>query len=142
FFCKDELFTKLVPIASREGLKHVVYGEIADDRTDHRPGARAAKEHQVCAPLADAGLTKLEIRRLSREMGLATWDKPSMACLSSRVPYGERISREKLDQIDRAEQLLRDLGYRHVRVRHHGDVALIELPPGDITRFVAEGLAE
>src|SRR5207253_3277491 len=92
--------------------------------------------------LLEAGLTKTEIRALSREMGLATWDKPAMACLSSRVPYGERISREKLDQIDRAEQLLRDLGYRHVRVRHHGDVARIELPPDDITRFVVEGLAE
>src|SRR5438552_13531695 len=80
FFCKDELFTKLAPLAEREGLRYVVYGEIADDRSDHRPGARAAKQHNVRAPLADAGLTKLEIRRLSVEVGLATWDKPSLAC--------------------------------------------------------------
>jgi len=102
----------------------------------------AAREHGVRSPLLEAGLTKQEIRALSRGLGLATWDKPAMACLSSRVPYGERISREKLEQIDRAENLLRDLGYRHVRVRHHGDVARIELAPEDMPRFFSEGLAE
>ena len=142
FFCKDELFTKLAPIAGREGLKFVVYGEIADDRGDHRPGARAAKEHHVRAPLADAGLTKLEIRRLSREMGLATWDKPSMACLSSRVPYGSEVTPEKLRAVERAEEVLRELGLRQYRVRHHGDVARIEVDPRDLEELVRSPLRE
>ncbi len=142
FFCKDELFTKLAPIAGREGLKYVVYGEIADDRSDHRPGARAAREHHVRAPLADAGLTKLEIRRLSREMGLATWDKPSMACLSSRIPYGSEVTPDKLKTIERAEEVLRELGLRQYRVRHHGDVARIEVDPRDLEELVRSPLRE
>ncbi|MFN3484522.1 MAG: ATP-dependent sacrificial sulfur transferase LarE, partial [Planctomycetota bacterium] len=110
FFCKDELFTRLEPLAEREGCRYVVYGEIADDRADHRPGALAARRHRVRAPLAEAGLTKLEIRRLSRELGLPTWDKPSMACLSSRIPYGSEVTPEKLRMIERAEDVLRALG--------------------------------
>jgi uncharacterized protein len=142
FFCKDELFTKLAPIAEREGLNFVVYGEIADDRSDHRPGARAAREHRVRAPLADAGLTKLEIRRLSRELGLATWDKPSMACLSSRIPYGSEVTPEKLRAVERAEEVLRELGLRQYRVRHHGEVARIEVDPGDLAELVRSPLRE
>jgi uncharacterized protein len=142
FFCKDELFTKLEPLAQREGLKYVVYGEIADDQTDHRPGARAAKQHHVRAPLADAGLTKLEIRRLSRELGLPTWDKPSMACLSSRIPYGSEVTPEKLAMVEKAEEVLRSLGLRQYRVRHHDTVARIEVEPRDFEELVRSPLRE
>ncbi|HVR83033.1 MAG TPA: ATP-dependent sacrificial sulfur transferase LarE [Planctomycetota bacterium] len=142
FFCKDELFTKLAPLARREGLKVVVYGEIADDRSDHRPGARAAKDHQVRAPLADAGLTKLEIRRLSRELGLPTWDKPSMACLSSRIPYGSEVTPDKLAMVEKAEEVLRGLGLRQYRVRHHDSVARIEVDPRDLEELVRSPLRE
>src|SRR5688572_1903065 len=102
YFCKSELFEKLVPVAEREGMAWVAYGEIADDAADHRPGGRAARERRIRAPLAEAGLTKIEIRRLSRSMGLATWDKPSIACLSSRIPYGQEVTVEKLSTIERA----------------------------------------
>jgi uncharacterized protein len=142
FFCKDELFTKLAPLAEREGLRYVVYGEIADDRSDHRPGARAAKRHNVCAPLADAGLTKLEIRRLSRELGLASWDKPSMACLSSRIPYGSEVTPEKLAMVEKAEDVLRGLGLRQYRVRHHGTIARIEVDPRDFEELLRSPLRE
>lgn len=142
FFCKDELFTKLEPLAAREGLEVVVYGEIADDRADHRPGARAAREHKVRAPLAEAGLTKLEIRRLSRELGLPTWDKPSMACLSSRVPYGTDVTPEVLARIEKAEEILRGLGLRQYRVRHHGDVARVEVDPRDFEELLRSPLRE
>lgn len=142
YFCKTELWDTLAPVAAERGIAALADGFNADDVGDYRPGAVAAREHGVRSPLLEAGLTKPEIRALSREMGLPTWDKPAMACLSSRVPYGERISREKLEQIDRAEQLLRELGFRQVRVRHHGDVARIELPPDDMPRFFAERLAE
>lgn len=142
FFCKDELFTRLAPLAEREGLKVVVYGEIADDRSDHRPGARAARQHNVRAPLADAGLTKLEIRRLSRELGLPTWDKPSMACLSSRIPYGSEVTPEKLAMIEKAEDVLRGLGLRQYRVRHHDTIARIEVDPRDFDELVRSPLRE
>lgn len=142
FFCKDELFTKLEPVAKREGLSTVVYGEIADDRADHRPGARAAREHGVRAPLAEVGLTKLEIRRLSREMGLPTWSKPSMACLSSRIPYGSEVTTEKLRQIEAAEEVLRELGLRQFRVRHHDRVARIEVDPLDLPELVRSPIRE
>ncbi|MBI2930254.1 MAG: ATP-dependent sacrificial sulfur transferase LarE, partial [Planctomycetes bacterium] len=131
YFCKTELFEKLLPIADREGLRIVVYGEIADDRADHRPGARAAREARVRAPLAEAGLTKLEIRALSKELGLPTWNKPAMACLSSRIPYGQPVTAEKLSMIERAEDVLRGLGLRQVRVRHHDTIARLELDPAD-----------
>lgn len=142
YFCKDELFAKLAPVAEREGLAAVVYGEIADDRADHRPGARAAKERRVRAPLAEAGLTKLEIRRLSREMGLPTWDKPSMACLSSRIPYGSEVSAEKLAVIERAEDVLRGLGLRQFRVRHHDAIARLEVDPADFAELVRSPVRE
>jgi uncharacterized protein len=142
FFCKDELFSKLTPLAEQEGLKVVVYGEIADDRADHRPGARAAREHRVRAPLAEAGLTKLEIRRLSRELGLPTWDKPSMACLSSRIPYGTEVTPETLSRVEKAEEVLRDLGLRQFRVRHHDAVARIEVDPRDLEELVRSPIRE
>ena len=119
YFCKHELFTELEPIAVNEGFAVIAYGENASDVGDHRPGAQAAREFQVRAPFKEAGLTKAEIRQLSAELGLPTADKPQMACLSSRIPYGERVTPGKLRMIEEAENVLRDLGFHDVRVRHH-----------------------
>ncbi len=119
YFCKHELFTELEPIARNEGFAVIVYGENASDVGDHRPGAKAAQEFQVHAPLKEVGLTKAEIRELSAQLGLPTADKPQMACLSSRIPYGERVTPEKLRMIEAAENVLRDMGFYEVRVRHH-----------------------
>src|SRR5215831_3962777 len=119
YFCKHELFTELGPLAKAEGFAVIAYGENASDVGDYRPGAQAAAEFQVRAPLKEAGLTKAEIRQLSAELGLPTAEKAQMACLSSRIPYGERVTEEKLGMIERAENLLRDLGFYDVRVRHH-----------------------
>ncbi len=139
FHCKDTLFATLVPLAQAEGYACVADGFNVDDRGDYRPGREAAKKYGVRSPLDEAGLTKAEIRLLSREMDLPTWDKPAMACLSSRIPYGERVTREKLAQIDAAEQFLRSLGYRQCRVRHHDKIARIELPKEDLARVFLEG---
>jgi len=119
YFCKHELFTELVPLARTGGFAVIVYGENASDTGDYRPGAQAAAEFQVRAPLKEAGLTKAEIRELSARLGLPTADKPQMACLSSRVPYGEAVTPEKLKMIEQAENVLRDMGFYDVRVRHH-----------------------
>jgi len=119
YFCKHELFTELAPLAKAEGFAVLAYGENASDVGDHRPGARAAAEFQVRAPLKEAGLSKAEIRELSTQLGLPTADKPQMACLSSRIPYGETVTEEKLRMIEQGENLLRDLGFYDVRVRHH-----------------------
>ena len=119
YFCKHELFEELTPLAQAENFAVIAYGENASDVGDFRPGAQAAAEFQVRAPLKEAGLTKTEIRELSAQLGLPTADKPQMACLSSRVPYGERVSPEKLRMIEQAEYVLHDLGFRDVRVRHH-----------------------
>ena len=119
YFCKHELFTELAPLAKSGGFAVIAYGENASDSGDFRPGAQAAAEFEVRAPLKEAGLTKAEIRELSERLGLPTADKPQMACLSSRVPYGESITPEKLKMIEQAEYVLRDLGFYDVRVRHH-----------------------
>ncbi|MBI1176700.1 ATP-dependent sacrificial sulfur transferase LarE [bacterium] len=119
YFCKHELFTELEPLAREKGFAVIAYGENASDVGDLRPGAKAAGEFQVRAPLKEAGLTKVEIRELSAELGLPTADKPQMACLSSRIPYGESVSPAKLSMIERAEAVLRELGFYDVRVRHH-----------------------
>jgi pyridinium-3,5-biscarboxylic acid mononucleotide sulfurtransferase len=142
FFCKDELFDKLAPIAAREGLRALVYGANVDDLGDHRPGMKAAAEHGVRAPLIDAGLTKREIRDLSRELGLPTWDKPSFACLSSRFQYGDRITADKLRQVDAAEAFVRSLGFRQFRVRHHDRLARLEIPLEDVPRLWQDGRHE
>jgi pyridinium-3,5-biscarboxylic acid mononucleotide sulfurtransferase len=142
FYCKQELFSTIFPIAQREGLATVVYGANTDDTGDYRPGMQAAKEMGARAPLLEAGMGKPEIRALSRFLGLETWDKPAFACLSSRIPYGERVTEEKLQQIDRAEAFLYEEGFRQVRVRHHGEVARVEVPPADLPRFFAEGRNE
>lgn len=128
YFCKSELFTKLEAVRAAEGFATVVDGFNHDDRADHRPGHQAARELGVRSPLAEAELTKSEIREMSRERGLPTWDKPSAPCLSSRIPYGSAVTSQKLQQVGQAELVLRRLGFRELRVRHHGDVARLEIP--------------
>lgn len=131
YFCRHNLFEYLVPIQKSEGLSHIVYGLIADDMGDFRPGIRAAIEKGVRGPLQEAGLGKEEVRTLSQRLDLPTWNKPALACLSSRVAFGERITREKLTMIDAAEEFIRSLGILQVRVRTHGDIARIEVDPKD-----------
>ncbi|HJM42029.1 MAG TPA: ATP-dependent sacrificial sulfur transferase LarE [Nitrospinota bacterium] len=142
FFCKEELFRRLVSIADREGIAHVAYGAISDDLADDRPGHGAALAYGVRSPLLEAGLTKAEIRVLSKARGLPTWDKPAMACLASRVPRGQRVTAEKLKAVERAEAHLRGLGFRQIRVRHHGPLARIEVEAGGIPRFFEPGMMD
>jgi uncharacterized protein len=142
FFCKEELFTKLEPVAAAEGLRHLVYGATVDDLGDHRPGMTSARQRGVRAPLIDAGLGKAEIRALSRAADLPTWDKPAAACLSSRFPYGTAITAEKLRQVDRAEAAVRALGFRNFRVRHHGEIARLEIAREEMARLWEAGRAE
>ena len=142
FFCKEELFTRLAPIAEREGCRALVYGANMDDLGDHRPGMQAARERGVRAPLIEAELWKEEIRTLSRELGLPTWDKPSFACLSSRFQYGDRITAEKLRQVDAAEAFVRSLGFHQFRVRHHDRLARIEVSHDEIARLWEDGRRE
>jgi pyridinium-3,5-biscarboxylic acid mononucleotide sulfurtransferase len=142
YFCKSELFDKLTEIAGREGWQTIVYGENASDMGDFRPGAVAAKEYQVRAPLKEAGLTKTEIRELSAELGLPTADKPQMACLSSRIPYGEPVTEEALRMIEAAENVLRDAGFYEVRVRHHKNIARIEVGGDELAGFFSEEVRE
>jgi uncharacterized protein len=158
YFCKHELFGELTPLARAEQFAVIAYGENASDIGDFRPGAQAASEFQVRAPLKEVGLTKMEIRELSAQLGLPTADKPQMACLSSRVPYGETVTPEKLRMIEQAEYVLRDLGFHDVRVRHHEmrsgelgvriegkpsnsapQLARIELAPAEIPGLLADG---
>ena len=127
YYCKHELFSKLRAIADEEGLPHVLDGTNRDDRSDHRPGSQAAAEIGVRSPLDEVGFTKDDIRKLSFALDLPTWDKPAFACLSSRFPYGTAITAERVRQVGLAEDALRDLGFRILRVRYHGDVARIEL---------------
>jgi len=142
FFCKEELFLKLAPIAAREGARALVYGANMDDLGDHRPGMKAAERSGVRAPLIEAGLWKAEIRELSRRLGLPTWDKPSFACLSSRFQYGDRITAEKLRRVDAAEEFLRSLGFRQFRVRHHDRLARLEIAKDELARLWEEGRQE
>ena len=139
FYCKDELYTLLDEMTQIDGYDFVADGCNLDDTGDHRPGRRAAADHAVRSPLIEAGLTKDEIRELSRERGLPTWDKPAMACLSSRIPYGTPVTIEALDQIEAAEMFLRSLGLRQLRVRHHGNVARIELDESGMTILMSGG---
>ncbi len=140
YFCKAELFDKLAPIAREEGARYILYGAIADDLLDFRPGQQAAQEKGARAPLAELGLYKEEIRQLSRFLGLPTWDKPSFACLSSRFPPGVAITRERLRQVEQAEDFLRKEGFRAFRVRYHEVIARIEVPPEDMPRLLDPGL--
>lgn len=132
YFCKNGLFEQIVPIVRQKGFKNVVYGLIADDMSEHRPGVRAAQEHGVRGPLQEANLYKEEIRELSKQLNLPTWEKPSFACLSSRIAYGEKITQEKLTKIERSEAYLKRLGVRQVRVRTHQEIARIEVEPQDM----------
>jgi uncharacterized protein len=138
FFCKEELFVRLAPIAADEGIATLVYGANVDDLGDHRPGMKAAADRGVRAPLIETGLTKAEIR----ELGLPTWDKPSFACLSSRFQYGDRITADKLRQVDAAESFVRSLGFRQFRVRHHDRLARLEIPLDELPRLWEEGRHE
>jgi uncharacterized protein len=138
YFCKNTLFTELQEVAEREGFKFIVDGFNLDDMGDHRPGMRAAKELQVRSPLQEAGMGKADIRALSRALGLPTWNKPAAACLSSRIPYGTPVTVEALEKIGRAEELLQDLGFTGVRVRHYDNMARIEVPLSELLRFVEE----
>ncbi|KYO67977.1 ATP-dependent sacrificial sulfur transferase LarE [Thermovenabulum gondwanense] len=142
YYCKKELFGKLVKIARERGFNFVLDGSNADDAGDFRPGMKAKDELGVKSPLKEAGLTKAEIRALSQKMGLPTWNKPSFACLASRFPYGERITGEKLDRVGRAEEILRGLGFSQYRVRNHADLARIEVLPEEIERFFERSLRE
>ena len=136
YFCKSELHDTLKPLAIERGYPYVVDGVNADDLRDYRPGIQAAKERGVRSPLAEVGFSKLEVRELSKQLGLSWWDKPAQPCLSSRFPYGEAITLEKLQRVGRAEIYLRKLGYRNLRVRSEGGTARIELPPEKIQEFV------
>jgi pyridinium-3,5-biscarboxylic acid mononucleotide sulfurtransferase len=134
FHCKDELFTQMESARQRLGFAHIAYGMNVDDRGDHRPGQRAAAEHHVLAPLVTAGLSKAEIRTLARDAGLNLADKPASACLSSRIEYGRAVTAENLNQVERAEEALQSLGFAQVRVRHHGNLARIEIARADMPR--------
>lgn len=141
YFCKDELFTVLDHLAAERGFAAVAYGINADDTLDFRPGHRAASEHSVLSPLLDVGLTKIEIRELSRCAGLPTWDRPASACLASRIPFGEKVTRENLGQVERGEAALRELGFRQFRLRHHGTLARIEIDQEELPRALEAGMA-
>lgn len=146
YHCKLAIFRAILEFAAARGIPHVIEGSNRDDRDDYRPGMRALAELGVRSPLMEAGLTKDEIRRTSRDSGLAGWDRPASPCLATRVPHGVRITGEMLDAIGRAERYLRELGFRDVRVRHHGDLARIEVPSDERTRLLDEvraaGIAE
>ncbi|GAB4463478.1 MAG: ATP-dependent sacrificial sulfur transferase LarE [Armatimonadaceae bacterium] len=142
YFCKDELFRHLRAVADAEGIEWIAYGAIADDRGDYRPGAVAAQEWKARAPLQEVKLWKAEIRHLSRQLGLPTWDKPSLACLSSRIPYGTPVTADLLRRLDAAEAFLHDLGFRQVRVRHHDTIARIEIERSEFPRVLEPGVSE
>jgi uncharacterized protein len=136
YYCKKELFARLKMLANENGTKTIVDGSNTDDLNDHRPGNRAKAEFGVRSPLQEAGLTKEEIRQLSKEAGLPTWDKPSMACLASRIPYGTRIDEGILSMVKEAEKHLRSLGFKQLRVRHHDKIARIEVDQGSLPKVM------
>lgn len=135
YYCKYELFSKVGEVAKEYGVEYVLDGSNLDDLGDYRPGMKAAKELKVVSPLKEAELTKEDIRELSKDLKLDTWNKPAFACLSSRFPYGEEITLEKLSMVDKAENYLRDIGFNQFRIRHHGDTARIEVAPSERIKF-------
>jgi len=142
YFCKTELYTRLTKLAAERGLSAIVNGANADDLGDYRPGLKAADEYTVHSPLVECGISKAELREIAAELGLSIHDKPASPCLSSRVPYGERITPEKLRRIDAAELFLREHGFRECRVRHHDNLARIEVSPAEIPRFANPAFRE
>jgi pyridinium-3,5-biscarboxylic acid mononucleotide sulfurtransferase len=140
FFCKDELYTKLESVAHARGIKSIVDGSTVDDLGDYRPGRRAASQHAVRSPLIEAGLSKSEVRELSRRVELPTWDKPASPCLSSRIAYGTTVTIERLSKVDRGEEILREFGFREFRVRHHDQLVRIEIAPAEMDRVLRKDL--
>jgi uncharacterized protein len=141
FHCKDELFTRLKQVGRERGFAHIVYGVNVDDLGDYRPGQTAAAQHSVSSPLADAGLTKADIRELSRLAGLPTWDRPASACLSSRIPYGTPVTIETVKTVETGEERLKALGFRQFRVRYHGDVVRIEIAREEMAKALTIEMA-
>ena len=141
FHCKDELFTRLEQVGRERGWEHIVYGVNVDDLGDYRPGQNAATAHQVAAPLADAGLTKAEIRELSRLADLPTWDRPASACLSSRIPYGTPVTIQNVKTVETGEEEIKALGFRQFRVRFHTNLVRIEIAPEELERALAPEMA-
>lgn len=142
FHCKDELFTRLEQVGRERGYEHIVYGVNVDDLGDYRPGQSAASQHQAAAPLADAGLTKAEIRELSRLAELPTWDRPASACLSSRIPYGTPVTIENVKTVEAGEEQIKALGFRQFRVRFHGEIVRIEIAPAEMARALDPEMAQ
>jgi uncharacterized protein len=142
FYCKTELFGKLQDIAKKVGADHVLDGSNADDINDWRPGRKAAERLNVVSPLAETGITKDEIREIARELGLPNWEKPSLACLASRIPYGSEITKEKLNQVAEAERFLKSLGFSQVRVRHYGKMARLEFLKTEMRKIFENGLID
>ena len=142
FHCKDELFTRMQEIGRERGFEQIVYGVNMDDLGDYRPGQKAAKQHQVNAPLVDAGLYKAEIRELSRLAGLPTWDRPASACLSSRIPYGTPVTEQNVKTVEKGEEALKALGFRQFRVRFHGELVRIEIAREEMERALSPGMAK
>jgi len=142
YFCKHELYVTLHAIARERGFRHIADGNNLDDTGDYRPGRTAGRELEVRSPLIEAGLRKSEIRELSRQLGLPTWDQPASACLSSRIPYGSAVTVEKLSMIDRGEEILRQMGFAQTRVRHHGEVARLEFLRADLPRVLSVAVFE
>lgn len=141
FHCKDELFTELETVGRERGIAHIIYGVNLDDLGDYRPGQNAAKLHEVKAPLADAGLSKGEIRELSRLAGLPTWDRPASACLSSRIPYGTPVTIENIKTVESGEESIKRLGFRQFRVRFHGEIVRIEIAKDELKRALTPEMA-
>ncbi|HKE24561.1 MAG TPA: ATP-dependent sacrificial sulfur transferase LarE [Bryobacteraceae bacterium] len=141
FHCKDELFTRLEQVGRDRGFSHIIYGVNLDDLSDYRPGQNAARQHGVAAPLADAGLTKAEIRELSRLAGLPTWDRPASACLSSRIPYGTPVTIQNVKIVEAGEEEIKALAFRQFRVRFHGEVVRIEIAPEELERALTLDMA-
>ena len=142
FHCKDELFTRLAEVGRQRGFDHIVYGVNVDDLGDYRPGQNAARQHQVSSPLADAGLTKAEIRELSRAVDLPTWDRPASACLSSRIPYGTPVTIQNVKTVETGEEEIKALGFRQFRVRFHGEVVRLEVAPDEMEKALNLEMAQ
>jgi uncharacterized protein len=142
YFCKDELYNKLESVARSRGIQHIVDGSTVDDLDDYRPGRQAAKQHAVRSPLIEVGLSKNEVRELSRRATLPTWDKPASPCLSSRIAYGTTVTIERLNKVDRGEEILREFGFREFRVRHHDTLVRLEIAAAEMDRVLRKDVVE